>query len=476
MIRLMILGHKGMLGSEVFRYFSQYYQKYTLYILNERWGDIEFNKKLLSTDADFIINCIGATPQKYSNQPEKYKELNIDLPIFLETLGKKVVHPSTDCEFSGNLGISKKYSKNSKRDAVDPYGKSKAYISEQIEKKFKNTKIIRTSIIGHELSENKVSLLDWALSAQGTIRGYTDHYWNGITTTQWCKICEKIIIDWNNTPVLNQYGTNEIINKYNLINTIFKIYTKNVNIEPYATGQAINKCLESDIQLPPIETQISELKESMKNKPKNLCIITSVINISSNPLNYTKKRSVFSAQERFDQTIKTIESLRKIPNSFILHIEGSTITAEWEREIREKTDLFLNIYDGGTDQLRKKIDGKYKNIAEGTMIYKGLQIIALPLYQNIFKISGRYWLNEKFDWDRWENNDSMFRTDAGILITCFYKINKKDFAVWLSTLNIAMNNKLMLEKTFKKEMTGYKILNEQGLSGYVSVDGTFINF
>jgi len=261
MIGLLILGHNGMLGNAILKYFSQYPQKYKILTTKERWGDVEFNNILLSTDADFIINCIGATPQKYSKHPEKYKELNIDLPIFLETTGKKIIHPSTDCEFSGNLPIDKKYKKNDVRDAMDDYGKSKATISEQIEKSFKNTKMIRTSVIGHEISEKKVSLLDWALSSQNDIKGYTNHYWNGITTMQWCKICEGIITDWDNMPVLNQYGTEKIINKFDLIKLFFKIYNKNTNVEPYATGQIINKCLESDIVLPSIEIQINELKK-----------------------------------------------------------------------------------------------------------------------------------------------------------------------------------------------------------------------
>ncbi|MFH1454835.1 MAG: sugar nucleotide-binding protein [bacterium] len=261
MIKLMVLGHNGMLGNAVMKYFSQYPQKYKTLTLSERWGYIKFNEKLISADIDFIINCIGATPQKYSNQPEKYKELNIDLPIFLETLNKKIIHPSTDCEFSGNLSINKKYQKNNIRDATDDYGKSKAYISELIENSFKNTKIIRTSIIGYELTDQKFSLLEWILSSKGSIRGYTDHYWNGITTLQWSKICENIINNWNKQPVLNQYGTEKINNKYDLAKIIVKTYKKNTIVKPYVTGQNINKCLESDTKLPTIDEQVIELKK-----------------------------------------------------------------------------------------------------------------------------------------------------------------------------------------------------------------------
>ena len=61
-----------------------------------------------------------------------------------------MIHPSTDCEFSGNIPATRKYTKKDVRDAIDDYGKSKAEISKRIENGFKNTKIIRTSIVGHE--------------------------------------------------------------------------------------------------------------------------------------------------------------------------------------------------------------------------------------------------------------------------------------------------------------------------------------
>jgi hypothetical protein len=51
---------------------------------------------------------------------------------------------------------------------------------------------------------------------------------------------------------------------------------------------------------------------------KNLVLITSVICIENKPLSYTNVRSIYSHQERFEQTKKTIETIReKIPNAKI---------------------------------------------------------------------------------------------------------------------------------------------------------------
>ena len=46
----------------------------------------------------------------------------------------------------------------------------------------------------------------------------------------------------------------------------------------------------------------------------NLILITSVICTTNKPLSYTNNRSVYSHEERFEQTKKTIETVKeKIP-------------------------------------------------------------------------------------------------------------------------------------------------------------------
>lgn len=257
MKKILVLGHKGMLGNAVYSYLEKT-KKYTLLTTNERFGAPEFKEDLENSEADTIINCIGCIPQKKYPTPE-YKKVNIELPIFLETLGKKILHPSTDCEFSGKLMYPLLYKKNAHRDAEDDYGKSKAYISELIEQSFKNTKIIRTSIIGHEL-KSSLSFLDWFLFSENEVRGYTNHYWNGITTLQWAQLAESYIDNWETYPRLGQYGTTDSLSKYEVLKIIQTVYNKDIKIEPYNTPVTINKSLASDTPLPSIKSQLQDLK------------------------------------------------------------------------------------------------------------------------------------------------------------------------------------------------------------------------
>lgn len=261
MTKILILGHNGMLGNALFKFFNENKQ-YTVTTTKERWGDVSFNETLIESDSDIIINCIGAIPQKNKDESD-YNTVNIDLPIFLEKLNKKIIHPSTDCEFSGNIELGMKYKKSDTRDANDSYGKSKADISRTIENEFKNTKVIRTSIIGHELNSH-LALLDWFLSSQGTVKGFSNHYWNGITTLQWAKLAENLITNWDNFPIINQYGTSTNLSKFEVLNLAKKVYEKNIIIESFETPNIVNKCLQSDIEIPSLEVQLTELKAFYK--------------------------------------------------------------------------------------------------------------------------------------------------------------------------------------------------------------------
>jgi dTDP-4-dehydrorhamnose reductase len=254
---LLILGHGGMLGNAVRKYFNLNHE---IEVVEKwRWDSKEFQKQVLNSNAEFIINCIGAIPQK-KYKKEQYELLNVILPIFLESTGKKIIHPSTDCEFSGKLEYPLKYAKNSVRDADDDYGMSKVKISEMIENNFKNTKIIRTSIIGHEIN-NHFSLLDWFLSVDESesINGYTNHYWNGITTLQWAKIAENLMLNWNDADIITQVGIDGL-SKYELLEIVKEVYCKKTKINSFATEVSLNKMLETDVIVPTIKEQLIELK------------------------------------------------------------------------------------------------------------------------------------------------------------------------------------------------------------------------
>jgi hypothetical protein len=121
--------------------------------------------------------------------------------------------------------------------------------------------------------------------------------------------------------------------------------------------------------------------------------------------------SRFSKEERFEQTLKTIQSIKeKVPDAYILVYEGSEtpIEEKYKNILIENSDLFLEC---GTDSYMKSI---YENIHRNPDLFtfgksllecRCLQVVLEYMMKHnvfndatrIFKITGRYFLNDNFD-------------------------------------------------------------------------------
>ncbi len=235
-MKVLVLGHNGMLGNAVFKYLTQ--KGLELVTTKHRWPSAEFKEIVSTSDVQVVVNCIGAIPQR-----KKIFNVNYELPKWLDENAKcKIIHPGTDCEIDD-----------------DEYGVSKRQAVNYIIEKGKNTKIIKTSIIGHEVN-SKASLLDWFLNEEGSVRGYNNHYWNGNTTLQWAKVCFEIINSWDKYDTLTIIES-ERISKFELLNIISNVYEKDIIIEDYTHPKTVNnKCLKGNIIAPSLSKQLSELK------------------------------------------------------------------------------------------------------------------------------------------------------------------------------------------------------------------------
>lgn len=245
-MKVLILGHKGMLGNAVVNYFHN--QNVEVSFLNSRYPTNSFFSDLESYDGDYIINCVASIPQR-----TKDFEINYKLPEYLTTLDKKIIHPDTDCIFNGKANIQ--YKKYDLPDADSEYGKSKI---KALTKLNKNTKIIRTCIVG--LDQNNKSLLSWFLNSKENVNGFTNHFMNCITTHEWAKICYHLCLNWSCFEPITQVGT-ECMSKYNFLLICKDIFNKNIDVLPHNHKEYIYRCLETDINVPSIELQLEELKE-----------------------------------------------------------------------------------------------------------------------------------------------------------------------------------------------------------------------
>lgn len=232
-MKILVLGHNGMLGNAVFKYLSQFY---TVDTINYRWPDQEFIKFIKQYDGDYIINCIGAIPQKTSDFG-----INSILPVFLElNSSSKIIHPATDCESDNTL-----------------YGISKRIATEWLRVYGKNTYIFKTSIIGIELNSSD-SLLCWFLN-QKRVNGYLQAKWNGITTLEWAKQCNHLIETQSSESTYVVFNS-DCISKFELLTIIKEVFNHDIEIQPI-DGIGSNKCLTGHVKTENIKQQLLELKE-----------------------------------------------------------------------------------------------------------------------------------------------------------------------------------------------------------------------
>ena len=184
----------------------------------------------------------------------------------------------------------------------------------------------------------------------------------------------------------------------------------------------------------------------------NLVIITSKIYTSSNKLSYVSNRSIYSVSERFNQTIDTINSIKKyIPNSYIILIDNSIFeNNDFLLQLINSVDKFINITDNSelnyyTDTYPYKA---FAEICQLLNLYKILKQMDLDShkFKNMFKISGRYVINNTFNYTNYNNSDNIIKQNMNVSdriywYTSFYKININFINKLFDSLQIIFDNK-----------------------------------
>jgi dTDP-4-dehydrorhamnose reductase len=197
---------------------------------------------------DYVINCIGVIKpyisNLLSNSIENAIRVNSLFPhsLNLDATQKdyKVIQIATDCVFSGKQGL---YYELNPHDPHDVYGKTKS-LGEINSSNFMN---IRSSIIGPEIGRS-TSLWEWVVNQprDARIDGYTDHFWNGVTTKVFAEICLGIIQN-----DIFQSGTYHLVpedsvSKFELVKQIAESNKRpDIRIFPKTTGNATNRTLRT---------------------------------------------------------------------------------------------------------------------------------------------------------------------------------------------------------------------------------------
>jgi dTDP-4-dehydrorhamnose reductase len=227
MKKILVLGAKGMAGHCIYNYLTslnkyEVYDEYSTRIGEPEWKSMLENS-IFVTEPDIIINCIGILVKDSENNPENAIYLNSYFPHWLENITKdtniKVIHLSTDCVFKGDKENGG-YSEKDEPNGVGFYSRSKA-LGEIVNKK---DLTIRMSIIGSELKETGSGLFGWFLRQTGVVNGYSEAYWNGLTTLELAKAIDKMIDA--DIVGLYQLAPDYKISKYALLELIKIIWNR----------------------------------------------------------------------------------------------------------------------------------------------------------------------------------------------------------------------------------------------------------
>ena len=234
-------------------------------IVGDAYDTTLIAKCLEEGEYDTVINCIGMLNQFAENDKAAAAFLNGYLPHFLakvtEGTTTQVIHMSTDCVFSGKTGP---YTEASLPDGATFYDRSKALGEINDGKNL----TLRNSIVGPDIKQKGIGLLNWFMQQEGEVNGYTGAMWTGQTTLQLAKTMEaaakaKVSGLINAVPATN-------ISKYELPK-FFNHYLRNdeVKINPVA-GVVADKTLvrtnnDFEYQIPDYETMVRDMAEWMRN-------------------------------------------------------------------------------------------------------------------------------------------------------------------------------------------------------------------
>lgn len=250
--KILVLGSTGMLGHMVLKILSEedsFEVKGThitdpadLFYLDAERGLEKLELICRENNGyNYFINCIGIARDKIdegsSESVSRAVQINSIFPHKLAEFAKRndtrVIHISTDGVFSGT---TERYSEDAVPDCTDIYGRTKSLGEVIGSSNFLN---IRSSIIGPSPFEKR-GLFEWFQSQpeEGTIRGYRNHFWNGVTTLQFAALCREIIKkrcfdDIMRESHLHHFCPNKPVSKYELLTILKKMLKKKIKITPY---------------------------------------------------------------------------------------------------------------------------------------------------------------------------------------------------------------------------------------------------
>ena len=204
----------------------------------------------------------------------------------------------------------------------------------------------------------------------------------------------------------------------------------------------------------------------------NIIIITSVLDCHS--------YSAYNRNERFLQTKKTIDTIKeKIPNNFIILIEKTLLTQTENDYFNSNCNIIIN--ESTNQAFINNINHPNKSFGERCYLLKSIEYINANMHmfmhvQNVFKVSGRYYLDNNFDYNNYNNDKIVIKIVDEKLwkhacTSCLFKIPINELNNFYHSLlkNFDINNcmeyfmYIYVTNTIKSKYIDLPILGMSGL-------------
>lgn len=255
--RVLVAGATGMLGRAVT---AELGKQGINFVGSSRNGGIQFDAEVNHIDlllepaqlgpGDYVVNCVGLTKAHIIDDDplsiERAVRLNVLFPIALARAagqrGIRVIQVATDCVFSGMAGL---YLESSSHDALDSYGKTKSLGEVRAE----NVMHLRCSLIGPEGPGRRSLFFEWVrgLEFGASIRGYTNHLWNGLTSQTFGKVVAGIVASESFSPGVQHLVPSDSLTKNELIRLELEMLGRtDIEVQEFSKMSAVDRTLATD--------------------------------------------------------------------------------------------------------------------------------------------------------------------------------------------------------------------------------------
>lgn len=164
----------------------------------------------------------------------------------------------------------------------------------------------------------------------------------------------------------------------------------------------------------------------------NCFIITSVVYPTNKSLSYSATRSVFTPEQRAEQTVKTISSIKSQDSAAkIILVEGGQ-QKNLPLNLNNLVDRY--IFLGDNFFVKKACQSKLKSLGEAVLLLAAKKYLSAD-FSFYFKISGRYFLNDDFNLGRWVDHKFVFRLiKDGYVSTKLCALSGEMRRIWFDAL------------------------------------------